>query len=86
MASYSRTLYVGVTNNLHRRVTEHKNKLNNNSFTAKYNITRLVYVEETSDVGVTIDREKQLKHWRREKKIQLIEQLNPTWQDLSVET
>jgi putative endonuclease len=82
MASYSRTLYIGVTNNLQRRVLEHKNKLHDDSFTAKYNINRLVYFEDTNDIHAAIEREKQLKRWRREKKNWLIEQLNPAWRDL----
>jgi putative endonuclease len=85
MASYSRTLYVGVTSNLQKRVTEHKYKLVEDSFSAKYNINKLVYVEETHDVLVAIEREKQLKRWRREKKVFLIEQHNSAWRDLSEE-
>jgi putative endonuclease len=83
MASYSRTLYVGVTNNLERRVYEHKNKRNVDSFSARYNISRLVYFEETNNILEAIAREKQLKRWRREKKVFLIEQHNPAWHDLS---
>jgi putative endonuclease len=83
MANYSRTLYVGVTNNLQRRVYEHKHKLFEDSFSAMYNINRLVYFEETNDVLAAIEREKQFKRWRREKKVFLIERGNPTWRDLS---
>ena len=83
MASYLRTLYVGVTNHLERRVNEHKNKLHDDSFSARYNISRLVYVEETNNILEAIAREKQLKRWRREKKVFLVEQQNPAWHDLS---
>jgi putative endonuclease len=85
MANYSRTLYVGVTNDLQRRAYEHKNKLFEDSFSARYNINRLVYFEETNDVLAAIEREKQIKRWRREKKVFLIEQQNPDWRDLSEE-
>ncbi len=78
----SRTLYTGVTNNLERRVYEHKHKLMS-GFT--YNINRLVYFEITSDVVAAISREKQIKGWVRSKKIALIESENPGWQDLSAE-
>jgi len=82
MASKSRVLYTGVTNDLQRRVYQHKNKLVK-GFTAKYNVTRLVHFEMTSDVKVAITREKQIKAWTRAKRIALIEATNPTWQDLS---
>jgi putative endonuclease len=82
MANHSRTLYTGVTNNLQRRVHEHKQKLVP-GFTQKYNITQLVYFEETPDVRAAIAREKQIKGWLRTKKIALIESLNPAWRDLS---
>ncbi|TAK60932.1 MAG: GIY-YIG nuclease family protein [Bacteroidetes bacterium] len=78
------TLYTGVTNNLERRVYEHKNKLNP-SFTAKYDLTRLIYYEETNDITMAIAREKQIKGWLRKKKIALIESINPEWKDLSAE-
>ena len=81
MSSFTRTLYVGVTSNLARRVYQHKNKLIV-GFTAKYAIANLVYAEEYSDVTEAIAREKQIKGWRREKKIALIESLNPDWNDL----
>jgi putative endonuclease len=84
MASKSRVLYVGVTNNLQRRVEQHKQKLVE-GFTHKYNVTRLVYYEMTNDVRAALAREKQIKSWRRSKKIELIESVNPTWQDLSEE-
>jgi len=79
----SRTLYTGVTNDLERRVYEHKQKLVP-GFTTKYNIDRLVYYEVTEDVGAAISREKQIKGWLRAKKIALIESLNPEWADLSI--
>ena len=82
MTNASRTLYVGVTNNLERRVSEHKQKLVP-GFTSRYNITRLVYAETYPDPRSAIAREKQIKGWRRSKKVALIEAANPTWQDLS---
>jgi len=84
MASRSHNFYVGVTNNIERRVREHKEH-EQESFTARYNIDRLVWYEIFGDVHAAIAREKQLKHWRREKKIRLIECKNPTWQDFSAE-
>ncbi len=84
MTNRSRTLYTGVTNNLERRVCEHKNKLVK-GFTEKYNITQLVYYEAIGDIRAAIAREKQIKGWLRMKKIALIESLNPEWKDLSVE-
>jgi putative endonuclease len=84
MTNKSRTLYTGVTNNLERRVYEHKNKLVT-GFTSKYNITQLVYYEETNDVQEALLREKQIKGWLRSKKIALIESINPQWEDLSLE-
>jgi putative endonuclease len=82
MTNSSRTLYTGVTDDLVRRVYEHKNKLIK-GFTQKYNITRLVYYEITSDIQAAIQREKQIKGWLRRKKIALIEAANPEWEDLS---
>jgi putative endonuclease len=78
----SRTLYVGVTNNLVRRVHEHRSKAIE-GFTKRYNINQLVYYEETHDVLAAIAREKQLKGWLRRKKVALIEEFNPQWRDLS---
>lgn len=75
-------MYIGVTNNLERRIYEHKNKLVK-GFTEKYNLTKLVYFEETSDVLAAIAREKEIKKWRREKKDALVKELNPAWKDLS---
>ena len=83
MTNKSRTLYTGVTNDLERRVYEHKQKLVA-GFTAKYNIDRLVYYEATEDVNAAISREKQIKGWLRAKKIALIESMNPDWVDLSI--
>lgn len=76
------TLYTGVTNDLLRRVWEHKQKLVP-GFTKRYNIARLVHDEETNDVGVAIAREKQIKGWLRAKKVALIESSNPHWRDLA---
>jgi putative endonuclease len=84
MTNKSRTLYTGVTNDLERRVHEHKLKLVP-GFTSKYNITKLVYFEVTEDVLAALAREKQIKGWLRTKKITLIESVNPKWADLSVE-
>jgi putative endonuclease len=75
-------LYVGVTNNLARRVYEHKNKLTD-GFTKKYNINKLVFFEMTNDIKSAIAREKEIKGWLRIKKIKLIETVNPGWEDLS---
>ena len=82
LASKSRRLYVGVTNNLERRVFEHKNKVVD-GFTKQYNIERLVHFEDTVDVLSAIAREKQIKGWSRDKKVALIEAHNPAWEDLS---
>ncbi len=77
-------IYVGVTNNLERRVYEHKHKLVK-GFTEKYNINKLVYFEQTSDITSAILREKEIKKWRREKKDALVIHMNPSWNDLSLE-
>jgi putative endonuclease len=82
LTNRSRTLYTGVTNDLTRRVYEHRQKMVP-GFTQKYNIDRLVYFEESADVRDAIAREKQIKGWTRAKKIVLIESMNPEWQDLS---
>lgn len=82
MTNKSGTLYTGVTNTLARRVYEHKHKLVP-GFTSKYNITKLVYYEEGSDVHFALAREKQIKGWLRARKIALIESINPGWRDLS---
>ncbi len=75
------TLYVGVTNNLIKRIWEHKNDTAE-GFTKKYKTHILVHFEETPDIRSAIEREKQLKHWNREWKIKLIEETNPNWKDL----
>jgi len=82
MASRSHTIYVGVTGNLFKRVFQHKWK-EHEGFTARYNCDRLVWFERYQDVQKAIAREKELKGWRRSKKIALIELANPTWADLS---
>ncbi len=74
-------LYIGVTNNLERRTIEHKSELQD-GFSKRYKTCKLVYYEVTGDVKAAIAREKQLKGWRREKKLKLIENFNPTWDDL----
>ncbi|HSF79630.1 MAG TPA: GIY-YIG nuclease family protein [Anaerolineales bacterium] len=78
----SGTLYIGITNNIMRRMYEHKKKLVP-GFTRKYKLSRLVYYEETGDAAAAIAREKQIKGWLRAKKIALIDTLNPRWEDLS---
>ena len=78
----NKVMYVGVTNSLERRVYEHKQKLVE-GFTQKYNINKLVYFEETSDVYSALEREKEIKKWRREKKNNLVLSANPDWKDLS---
>ncbi|MFQ5965210.1 MAG: GIY-YIG nuclease family protein [Candidatus Scalinduaceae bacterium] len=80
----NKVMYVGVTNNLVRRIYEHKSKLVK-GFTNRYNINKLVYYEETHDVIAALAREKEIKKWRREKKNQLVNQMNPNWKDLSLE-
>jgi putative endonuclease len=82
VASRSHTLYVGMTGDLQKRAFEHKNGTYE-GFSSRYNCNRLVWFEGFNDPRVAIDREKQLKGWRREKKIALFEKANPTWQDLS---
>ena len=79
---YNTVLYVGVTNNLIRRIFEHRNKLVE-GFTKKYNLVKLVYYEATDSIESAIKREKQLKNWHRDWKINLITQFNPDWEDLS---
>ncbi len=78
----NKVLYIGVTNDLDRRIFEHKNKLVE-GFTKKYNLTKLIYFEATGDIRSAIEREKQLKNWHRDWKINLINSFNPTWKDLS---
>ncbi len=84
MSSKSKTLYVGMTNDIKKRVYQHKNHLIP-GFTDRYNINRLVYVETVSDPLSAIAREKQIKKWRREKKVSLIDSMNPGWKDLSAD-
>lgn len=81
-SNQSRTLYVGVTNNIRRRITEHKAG-EIEGFTRRYHIGTLVYFEPFGDVHAAIRREKQIKHWRREKKLALIAAENSDWHDLS---
>jgi putative endonuclease len=85
MASFTQRLYIGVTNDLIRRVYQHKSNHYPGSFTSRYNIHRLVYTEVYYDVRDAIIREKQLKRWGRAKKIALIVEKNPNWKDLSLE-
>lgn len=82
LASISRTLYVGVTSDLPRRVYEHKHKLRG-GFTARYNVNRLVYYETTENARAAIEREKQIKSWTRKKRLDLIESINPGWEDFA---
>ena len=80
--AHKNLIYVGVTNDLIRRVYEHKHHLDADSYTAKYNIDQLVYFETTSDVYSAISREKQLKGWNRARKNKLVEMKNPGWADI----
>ena len=75
-------IYTGVTRDLLRRVYEHKHNLDPKSFTAKYEVHKLVYFEDTPDVRAAIEREKQIKSWSRKRKNQLIETMNPKWKEL----
>ncbi len=84
LAGVSGTLYTGMTNDLVRRVAEHRSK-RLPGFTRRYNVTRLVYLEETPEVTSAIAREKQIKAWHRSKKVALIESTNPTWRDLAAD-
>ena len=78
-------LYTGVTSKLLERIQQHKEKQDKKSFTAKYNVDKLVYYEEYNDVNNAIAREKQIKNLLRKKKIGLIEKMNPEWRDLAEE-
>jgi len=78
----NKVIYVGITNDLTRRIYEHKNKMIK-GFTEKYNVKKLVYFEETQDINTAIEREKEIKKWRREKKNRLVNSMNPNWDDLS---
>ena len=77
------TLYIGCTNNLERRMSEHKDSTNTSSFVKKYNLSKLVYYETYSNMADAIQREKQMKGWKRYKKIELITISNPEWLDLN---
>lgn len=77
-------MYIGVTNDLVRRLYEHKNKLYD-GFTKKYNLNKLVYFELFFDINEAIKREKEIKKWRRDKKNKLVESINPEWRDLGLE-
>ena len=76
------TIYVGVINNLLRRMYEHRNHLDPGSFTDKYNVCKLVYYEATADARAAISREKQIKSWNRRRKNELVASKNPKWEDL----
>ncbi|HEY4754681.1 MAG TPA: GIY-YIG nuclease family protein [Ignavibacteriaceae bacterium] len=80
----NKVIYTGVTNNLVRRIYEHRNKVID-GFTKKYNLSKLVYFEQTHDIISAINREKEIKKWRREKKNKLVESMNPSWKDLANE-
>ncbi len=84
MTNRTHTLYTGITGDILRRVHEHRTG-EPAGFTSKYKIHRLVHLEEFDDVGLAIAREKEIKGWLRQKKIELIESANPTWKDLSLE-
>ena len=80
----NKVMYTGMTNNLERRLFEHKNKLVE-GFTKKYNVNKLVYYEHTTNIHSAITREKEIKNWLREKKNNLVVSINPEWKDLSLE-
>ena len=80
----NKVLYIGVTNDLERRIFEHKNKLVE-GFTKKYNLNKLVYYEVIENISSAIEREKQLKNWHRDWKINLINSFNPMWKDLGID-
>ena len=80
----NKVLYIGAINNLVRRIFEHKNKLVE-GFTKKYNLSKLVYYEVTNDIYSALEREKQLKNWHRDWKINLIDSFNPMWKDLGTD-
>ena len=85
MTNYSQTsFYIGITGNLQKRVWEHKNKVVD-GFTKKYNVDRLVYYELTDSIDTALNREKQLKRWHRDWKINLIKEMNPEFKDLSMD-
>ncbi|MDH3542338.1 MAG: GIY-YIG nuclease family protein [Desulfobulbales bacterium] len=78
----NKVIYVGITNDLERRIYEHKEKFVK-GFTEKYNVNKLVYYEQTPDINAALNREKEIKKWRREKKNRLVVNTNPLWRDLS---
>ena len=82
--AHNGTLYIGVTSDLKKRVYEHKNKLHPESFTAKYDINKLIYYEHTTNIEPALQREKQLKNWSRKWKLDLIESTNPTWKEIEL--
>jgi len=84
MVSETGTFYTGITSSLKRRIFEHKSKVIP-GFTSRYNVTKLIYVETFKTPDGAIRREKQIKSWRREKKIELIDSKNPTWRDLAAD-
>ena len=84
LASRTKRLYIGVTNNLEHRVRQHKRR-EVEGFTSRYNIDRLVYNEETGDVWAALNREKQLKGWMRARKLELVYEMNPVWRDLAAD-
>lgn len=81
--AHKTVLYTGVTNDLPRRIYEHKHHLDKEGFTARYNVEQLVYFEATTNVTAAIEREKQIKGWSRKRKNKLVESKNPQWLDLS---
>jgi putative endonuclease len=83
LSSWTRTLYVGVTNDLELRLAQHRDRTSSSGFTHRYRVDRLVYFECTPNVRAAIAREKQIKAWRRSKKVDLISANNPEWRDLS---
>ena len=80
---YNNVMYIGVTNDLKRRVYEHKTGLTD-GFTKRYSVHKLVYTESCNDIYAAIEREKQLKRWRREKKNALVEAVNPEWKEIEL--
>ena len=84
LSSKTKRLYIGVTNDLERRVAQHKRR-EVEGFTSRYNFDRLVYYEETNDVWSALNREKQLKGWVRIRKLELVSDMNPEWRDLAAE-
>lgn len=82
MASRTKVLYTGVSGNLMERVWQHKNKITK-GFTARYNVNKLVYYAQTNDVNEALEFEKRIKGWVRKKKVELIESMNPNWDDLA---